>query len=377
MLKGPNDILDCKYLHIRCCAHIINLVVIDGLEEQFDVVTRIRNAVMYVRSLSARYKTFEDSVAHFEVKSKQKPSLIVDTRWNSTYLMLETTILYENAFERYGAYFRTEADDDVDGSTRKRKITAKVVGAPSDVHWEIARNLIEYLKIFSDVTTKISGSKYVTTDIFFSEFVKMHATITKITLSQYWDNVDNVNYLLYVAFVLDPRNKLGYITYCIELIYGKGSGKVEKTNVQNTYDNLGGENLSSYGEMDIDLELEFDKFDHEGQDIKSEVSFGEIDIDLELEFDRFDHEGQDIKSEVETYIVDGKEKRGNKFNLLGWWKVNSTKFFIFSTLARHVLAMPITTVASELAFSTGGRIENKEKNLPRIKEIMINVLVVK
>ncbi|GKE48065.1 zinc finger BED domain-containing protein RICESLEEPER 2-like protein, partial [Tanacetum coccineum] len=34
MLKGPNSILNCKYLHLRCCAHIINLVVKEGLEEQ-------------------------------------------------------------------------------------------------------------------------------------------------------------------------------------------------------------------------------------------------------------------------------------------------------------------------------------------------------
>ena len=101
MLKGPNDILDCKYLHLRCCAHIINLVVRDGLEEQFDSITRIRNAVTYVRSSPARYKVFEDCVACVGVKSKLKPSLDVDTRWNSTYLMLQTAVVYEDAFERY------------------------------------------------------------------------------------------------------------------------------------------------------------------------------------------------------------------------------------------------------------------------------------
>ena len=105
MLKGLNDILDCRYLHLRCCAHIINLVVRDGLEEQFDFVTRIRNAVTYVRSSPARYKSFEDCVARVEVKSKQKPSLDVDTRWNSTYLMLDTAVLYEHAFYRYIFYF--------------------------------------------------------------------------------------------------------------------------------------------------------------------------------------------------------------------------------------------------------------------------------
>jgi hypothetical protein len=36
--------------------------------------------------------------------------------------------------------------------------------------------------------------------------------------------------------------------------------------------------------------------------------------------------------------------------------VNSTRFPILGRLARDVLAIPISTVASESAFSTGGRI---------------------
>ena len=39
-----------------------------------------------------------------------------------------------------------------------------------------------------------------------------------------------------------------------------------------------------------------------------------------------------------------------------WWKVNSPRFPILSQLARDVLAIPMSSVASECAFSTGGRI---------------------
>lgn len=50
------------------------------------------------------------------------------------------------------------------------------------------------------------------------------------------------------------------------------------------------------------------------------------------------------------------EKRDDKLDVLNWWKMNSVKFPILSKVARHVLAMPISTVASESAFSTGGRV---------------------
>jgi len=64
------------------------------------------------------------------------------------------------------------------------------------------------------------------------------------------------------------------------------------------------------------------------------------------------------KTEVEIYLSDASEKRtkNETFNVLGWWKSNSVKYPILSQLAKHVLAMPISTVASESAFSTGGRV---------------------
>ena len=42
--------------------------------------------------------------------------------------------------------------------------------------------------------------------------------------------------------------------------------------------------------------------------------------------------------------------------LLLWWKVNSPRFPILSEMARDVLSIPVSSVASECAFSTGGRI---------------------
>ena len=45
-----------------------------------------------------------------------------------------------------------------------------------------------------------------------------------------------------------------------------------------------------------------------------------------------------------------------KFEILGWWKANLDRYQVLSKLARDVLAVPISTVASESAFSTRRRI---------------------
>lgn len=44
------------------------------------------------------------------------------------------------------------------------------------------------------------------------------------------------------------------------------------------------------------------------------------------------------------------------FDILLWWKTNFIKFSIPSCVAKNILPMPITILASESAFNTGGRV---------------------
>jgi hypothetical protein len=62
------------------------------------------------------------------------------------------------------------------------------------------------------------------------------------------------------------------------------------------------------------------------------------------------------KYELKKYLAEETEDIEKKMDILGWWKVNSNRFPILGHMARDVLVVPITTVASESAFSTSGRI---------------------
>jgi len=62
------------------------------------------------------------------------------------------------------------------------------------------------------------------------------------------------------------------------------------------------------------------------------------------------------KSELDRYLMEDVEKPNVNFDILNWWNVNSSKFPVLAKIARIVLAIPITTVASESAFSIGGRV---------------------
>ena len=62
--------------------------------------------------------------------------------------------------------------------------------------------------------------------------------------------------------------------------------------------------------------------------------------------------------EIDKYLAENCEsRRGDvKFEILGWWKVNSDRYQVLSKLVRDVLAVPVSTVVSGSTFSIGGRI---------------------
>lgn len=59
------------------------------------------------------------------------------------------------------------------------------------------------------------------------------------------------------------------------------------------------------------------------------------------------------RSELDHYLKENIEVDSVEFDILRWWKVKSSSFPVLFHMARDILAILFSTVASESAFSFG------------------------
>ena len=99
--------------------------------------------------------------------------------------------------------------------------------------WAVLTTIAGHLKVFYAATLKMSGSKYPTLNLFFSEFCEVYLAIKKMESSEYHYVVDMAkqmlakwqkyweigNALLALACILDPRHKMAAIEYYLKMMY--------------------------------------------------------------------------------------------------------------------------------------------------------------
>ena len=69
-----------------------------------------------------------------------------------------------------------------------------------------------------------------------------------------------------------------------------------------------------------------------------------------------------FRTELDHYLKENVLPDNFQFDILLWWKLNGVKYHVLQTIARDILAIPVSTVASESAFSSSGRLVSPHRN---------------
>jgi len=99
-ISSRSLILGGQLFHMRCCAHILNLIVKDGLSIIANVIEKVRDNANFWTVIPKIKEKFIGTCARLNIQFKRK--LVVDcrTRWNSKFLMLQVAIQYKEVFDR-------------------------------------------------------------------------------------------------------------------------------------------------------------------------------------------------------------------------------------------------------------------------------------
>ncbi|XP_058774388.1 zinc finger BED domain-containing protein RICESLEEPER 2-like [Vicia villosa] len=172
--------LDGFGFHMRCCAHILNLVVRDGLKVASTSISNVRNAIRFVRSSPHRALKFNECVGYAGITCKK-----------SNYY---------------------EATNVFSVSTKASLHTAFPYLA--GIYVELKQLNMDLNGMFPNVDRDMLDK-----------------------FKKYWIDITKMNQLLYFGIIFDPRYKLRFVDWCFNDMYGQSS-ETKKSLLEEINNNL-------------------------------------------------------------------------------------------------------------------------------------------
>ncbi|KAL3637488.1 hypothetical protein CASFOL_018656 [Castilleja foliolosa] len=375
--RGGMMLLGGEFFHVRCFAHIMNLVVRDGIDMVTDTIKRLRRSVKYVRSSPSRMQMFKKCVEEEKLTCKRLVCMDVKTRWNSTYHMIDSALPFEKAFDRL-------EEQDPSYSRECESL---------NLDWIKLKRLHSFLEEFYLLTKRISGSHYTSSHTLFDEISNVKVLLTRelgnedvdyfvmaIKMHEKFEkycDLDKFNPIFLVSVILDPQNKMEYL----ELWYDKilefdpalndetRKKKVEafmftvRSFITRLYDRYKLEATAIVEVEGTNLVGEVTNKDStKGNNVRDEIR-----AKLKRE------NSVDSSNDLERYLNDGIEEGGSDFDILLWWKGKASTYRAVAIMARDILSIPITSVASENAFSGAGRVLDPFRSslTPKLVEALV------
>ncbi|XP_074374004.1 zinc finger BED domain-containing protein RICESLEEPER 1-like [Apium graveolens] len=252
-------------------------------------------------------------------------------------MMLEVALKFEKAFIRYEEEYDKFLSYFLEKENGKKRI-----GPPTSIDWRSASVFVQFQSTFYEVTLKFSGTLHVTSNNFYHEVCEIHNVLTKLAdaddpllsamaasmkekYNKYWGNADNINPMLFLADLLDLRCKMRYLKYCFESLYNVETVAMITVKVESILQRL-------YAVYNVEVE---------GVMSSKQQHMGIIEN----------------KSDIDVFLAEEPvNPLMKKFDILLWWKDNASKYKTLSLISKDILVIPVSSVASESAFSTSGRI---------------------
>ncbi|KAL4570721.1 hypothetical protein LXL04_026382 [Taraxacum kok-saghyz] len=278
-------ILGRELFHMRCAAHILNLIVRAGLDSFRTRVEKVRESVSFWTATPKRMETFEQNAKHLGVSCEKKITLDCKTRWNSTYLMLATAVRYKKVFFRL----------------KQREPQYKSLFEENE--WALATELCERLKIFYSVTELFSDTNLMVSNM-----------ITKF--DHYWQESHGV---MAMATILDPRFKMKILEFYFPLIYGIDEAKAHVLIAKKTRENI----FEQYV-----LRSESQKSNDDSVPISTQNATPEVETESLDAFFSWNSSSSVAcgKTELEMYLEENTLPGSHDFDILAWWKQNGIKY---------------------------------------------------
>lgn len=356
-------LLQGTMLHMRCCAHILNLIVKDGLDAMKSAIENIRESVAYWTATPKRVEKFEEIATFKKVKITKNLRLDCKTRWNACFIMLEVALPYRVVFEI------------------AKQVDQQYVNLPTPEEWDFATEIVEKLRLFYEITRIFSGQDYLTADSYFPKLCEIKMKIRNWAASsdpvimemsrsmsekydKYWMDIQG---FMGIATILDTRYKKQMLMACFSML--RDIDDISSYEVTEKVDGV----VANLHRLLEEYEVESDEY----QSVE-DCSLSTMQSPAIMTFfhDIVSQErpaAARLQGEIEQYLNDALVTYTEKFNVLDWWKVAGTRYPTLRKVAKDVFAIPVTTVASESAFSTSGRIVNEHRS--RLTSHMLEVLM--
>jgi hypothetical protein len=236
--------------------------------------------------------------------------------------------------------------------------------SPTPEDWERATAVCKLLTVFKTATEVVSGTRYPTANLYFHEIWNVRQVLESDTSRRYpiiasmvsdmkakFDKYWKISYLSNcIPVICDPRFKFKFVEFRLKQAFG-GTATVHINKVDEAIRSLfNGYSSEIRGDKSNSAEA-----DDSVTSIKGCSSWSDWSSHVRAQSNQ-------RTGELDRYLRDDLFPcNDGGFDILYWWKMHATKYPTLSRMARDVLAAPASTVASESAFSTSGRVINDHR----------------